>query len=120
MVGQVAREQDAGARRLKRLALPIAMPEDRHVPSEKHDQRLDHERGELLERIVVLLAGAAGMLAFERDATTAAGGIHDFGTALWWTAMVLTTKAPTTSLSRERDVRCVSRSPSTASPCSAT
>jgi hypothetical protein len=91
MVGQVAREQDAGARRLKRLALPIAMPEDRHVPSEKYDQRLDHERGELLERIVVLLAGAAGMLAFERDATTAAGGTHDFGTALWWTAMVLTT-----------------------------
>ena len=41
--------------------------------------------------VVVLLAGAAGMLAFERDATDAAGGIHDFGTALWWTAMVLTT-----------------------------
>jgi voltage-gated potassium channel len=42
--------------------------------------------------IVVLLAGAAGMLAFERDATgVASGGIHDFGTALWWTAMVLTT-----------------------------
>jgi voltage-gated potassium channel len=42
--------------------------------------------------IVVLLAGAAGMLAFERDATgVAGGGIHDFGTALWWTAMVLTT-----------------------------
>jgi voltage-gated potassium channel len=42
--------------------------------------------------IVVLLAGAAGMLAFERDAPgVAGGGIHDFGTALWWTAMVLTT-----------------------------
>jgi hypothetical protein len=42
--------------------------------------------------VVVLLAGAAGMLAFERDAIdVAGGGIHDFGTALWWTAMVLTT-----------------------------
>jgi voltage-gated potassium channel len=41
--------------------------------------------------VVVLLAGAAGMLTFERDATGGAGGINDFGTALWWTAMVLTT-----------------------------
>lgn len=40
--------------------------------------------------LVVLLAGAAGMLAFERDVTDPSG-IHDFGTALWWTAMVLTT-----------------------------
>lgn len=39
---------------------------------------------------VVLFAGAAGMLAFERDVSDPAG-IHDFGTALWWTAMVLTT-----------------------------
>jgi voltage-gated potassium channel len=40
--------------------------------------------------VVVLVAGAAGMLAFERDVTDPAG-IHDYGTALWWTAMVLTT-----------------------------
>jgi voltage-gated potassium channel len=43
---------------------------------------------------VVLFAGAAGMLAFERDAIAASGasgGIADFGSALWWTAMVLTT-----------------------------
>ena len=42
---------------------------------------------------VVLFAGAAGMLAFERDALAAdaSGGIADFGSALWWTAMVLTT-----------------------------
>jgi len=39
---------------------------------------------------VILFAGAAGMLAFERDVSDPAG-IHDFGTALWWTAMVLTT-----------------------------
>jgi voltage-gated potassium channel len=41
--------------------------------------------------VIVLLAGAAGMLAFERDAIAGPGGIRDFGTALWWTAMVLTT-----------------------------
>ena len=40
--------------------------------------------------LVVLLAGAAGMLSFERDVADPAG-IHDFGSALWWTAMVLTT-----------------------------
>lgn len=40
--------------------------------------------------LVVLLAGAAGMFAFERDVSDPSG-IHDFGTALWWTAMVLTT-----------------------------
>jgi voltage-gated potassium channel len=39
--------------------------------------------------LIVLLAGAAGMLAFERDVPGSA--IHDYGTALWWTAMVLTT-----------------------------
>ncbi|MEO5580016.1 MAG: ion transporter [Gemmatimonadaceae bacterium] len=43
---------------------------------------------------VVLFAGAAGMLAFERDVSDPAG-IHDFGTALWWTAMVLTTMGST-------------------------
>lgn len=36
---------------------------------------------------LVTLAGAAGMLAFERDE----GGIRDYGTALWWTAMMMTT-----------------------------
>lgn len=40
--------------------------------------------------VVVLFAGAAGMLAFERGVGDP-GGIDDFGTALWWTAMVLTT-----------------------------
>ena len=39
--------------------------------------------------VVVLLAGAAGMLAFERD--EAGSPIASYGTALWWTAMVLTT-----------------------------
>ena len=39
--------------------------------------------------VVVTLGGAAGMLAFERD--VGGSGIRDFGTALWWTAMVMTT-----------------------------
>ncbi len=38
---------------------------------------------------IVLLAGAAGMLAFERDVPGST--ITGYGTALWWTAMVLTT-----------------------------
>jgi voltage-gated potassium channel len=37
---------------------------------------------------VVLLLGAAGMYAFERDSHTA---FETFGASLWWTAMLLTT-----------------------------
>ncbi|HYC50570.1 MAG TPA: ion transporter [Gemmatimonadaceae bacterium] len=37
--------------------------------------------------LIVLVAGAAGMFAFERDA----GVLTNFSTALWWTAMILTT-----------------------------
>lgn len=37
--------------------------------------------------IGVLLAGAAGMLAFEREA----GGLTSYGHALWWTAMIIIT-----------------------------
>ena len=39
--------------------------------------------------VIVLLAGAAGMLAFERDVP--GSSITNYGTALWWTAMVMTT-----------------------------
>ena len=39
--------------------------------------------------VIVLLAGAAGMLAFERDVPGTT--ITNYGTALWWTAMVMTT-----------------------------
>lgn len=39
--------------------------------------------------LVVLFAGAAGMLAFERG--TPASPLQSYGTALWWTAMLLTT-----------------------------
>ena len=39
---------------------------------------------------VVAALGAAGMLAFE-PATQVAGGFRDYGDALWWTGMLLTT-----------------------------
>lgn len=38
--------------------------------------------------LIVALLGAAGMFAFERDSSEY---FHDYGTALWWAAMVLTT-----------------------------
>ncbi|MEH2336599.1 potassium channel family protein [Nostoc sp.] len=39
--------------------------------------------------IIVTLIGAAGIYAFERELPD--GAIADYGTALWWTAMVMTT-----------------------------
>jgi len=39
--------------------------------------------------LVVLFAGAAGMLSFERSVTGT--GISNYSSSLWWTAMVLTT-----------------------------
>ncbi|MFO7697048.1 MAG: ion transporter, partial [Anaerolineae bacterium] len=38
--------------------------------------------------VLVVLAGAAGMYAFESDNS---GGLNSYGDALWWTAMVMTT-----------------------------
>ncbi|MBA2404366.1 MAG: potassium channel protein [Bdellovibrionales bacterium] len=38
--------------------------------------------------IIVICAGAAGILAFERDQTEY---FSDYGVALWWTAMMITT-----------------------------
>ena len=43
---------------------------------------------------IVTLIGAAGMYAFEREISSQNGngtGITDYGTALWWTAMIMTT-----------------------------
>jgi len=40
---------------------------------------------------IVILIGAAGMYAFEHEVANGTGGITDYGTALWWTAMVMTT-----------------------------
>ena len=40
--------------------------------------------------LLVVMVGAAGMYAFERDAPNGSG-FDSYGTALWWTAMLLTT-----------------------------
>jgi len=40
--------------------------------------------------LLVLLAGSAGIYAFERH-LPAGGGLDSYGAALWWTAMLLTT-----------------------------
>jgi voltage-gated potassium channel len=39
--------------------------------------------------LLVTIASAAGMFAFEHDVS--GGALGNFGSALWWTAMVLTT-----------------------------
>lgn len=40
--------------------------------------------------LVITLVGAAGMYAFESNVNNS-GGLNDYGTALWWTAMLMTT-----------------------------
>lgn len=40
---------------------------------------------------IVILVGAAGMYAFERGAVEGVAGLNTYGTALWWTAMLMTT-----------------------------
>ena len=40
---------------------------------------------------IVTLIGAAGIYAFERKVPGGTGGITDYATALWWTAMLMTT-----------------------------
>lgn len=42
----------------------------------------------ILLSVIILLGGAAGMYAFEKNVE---GGLHNYGTALWWTGMILTT-----------------------------
>jgi voltage-gated potassium channel len=42
----------------------------------------------ILLSLIILFGGAAGMYAFEKDVP---GGLTDYGTALWWTSMILTT-----------------------------
>lgn len=41
--------------------------------------------------VIILFAGAAGIYAFESKLSNGSIGIADYGTALWWTAMVMTT-----------------------------
>lgn len=40
--------------------------------------------------LAIILVGAAGMYAFESDPPDGSG-LNDYGTALWWTAMLMTT-----------------------------
>lgn len=40
--------------------------------------------------VIVTMLGAAGMYAFEKDVTVD-GAPHSYGSALWWTAMIMTT-----------------------------
>jgi voltage-gated potassium channel len=40
---------------------------------------------------IVTLIGAAGIYAFERELPNGTGGIIDYGTVLWWTAMLMST-----------------------------
>lgn len=44
----------------------------------------------MLLTLIVLASGAAGMYALERG-VAAGRGLEDYGTALWWTAMILVT-----------------------------
>ena len=44
----------------------------------------------LLLTVAVILVGAASIYAFEKD-VAGDRGIKDFGTALWWTSMIITT-----------------------------
>src|SRR5690606_28477198 len=41
--------------------------------------------------LIVIFGGAAGMYAFERNTP---GGLEDYGAALWWTTMIITTWGP--------------------------
>ena len=42
----------------------------------------------MLLTTIIVFAGSAGMYAFEKDID---GGLNDYGTALWWTTMIMTT-----------------------------
>lgn len=44
--------------------------------------------------LIVTLLGATGIYALESGVPDPAG-IHDYGTAVWWTAMLMTTLGPT-------------------------
>lgn len=41
--------------------------------------------------IIITLVGAAGMYVFEKDVTAGSSGLNNYATALWWTAMLITT-----------------------------
>lgn len=41
--------------------------------------------------IIITLVGAAGMYAFEKDVADGSSGLNNYGSALWWTAMLMMT-----------------------------
>ncbi|NJR24253.1 MAG: ion transporter [Richelia sp. CSU_2_1] len=41
--------------------------------------------------IIITLVGAAGMYAFEKDIADSSSGLNNYGSALWWTAMLMVT-----------------------------
>jgi len=41
--------------------------------------------------LLVTFAGAAGMYFFEQSVATSERGLHSYGEAVWWTAMIMTT-----------------------------
>lgn len=45
----------------------------------------------VLSTIFVIFGGAAGILSFEMDRGDPGRGLEDYGDALWWTAMIMTT-----------------------------
>lgn len=45
----------------------------------------------VLSTVIVVFGGAAGMLSFEKVQGEAGKGLEDYGDALWWTAMIMTT-----------------------------
>ncbi|HQG32332.1 MAG TPA: ion channel [Deltaproteobacteria bacterium] len=45
----------------------------------------------VLSTVIVVFGGAAGMLAFEKGHGESGKGLEDYGDALWWTAMIMTT-----------------------------
>lgn len=45
----------------------------------------------LMSTVIVVLGGAAGMLLFENGVAGPDKGLHTYGDALWWTAMIMTT-----------------------------
>jgi len=69
--------------------------------------------------ILAMVIGAAAIENFERGGGNASG-IHDYGTALWWTAMLMTTLGPTSWPVTVAGGFCASSSSSTRSRCSAT
>jgi hypothetical protein len=74
-------------RRSPRAGRRVAQPREACALPEHGSARLRLRRD---PDSTVTVAGAAGMYAFEKE-LPGGGGLADYSTALWWTAMVMTT-----------------------------